>query len=176
MWPPALFKAFGAKKCFSGISDRTLCVRTSSLTSGHLHQDRLVSVMRFIESLFGASTVPDWLVSCWILPVKEPCLVPGVKGGYGRMKMVQKNLGEQISACLGLLVSAELCSVTTGRTTRVQFWSREQGRAQKDPGKVKVLSPLTFLKPSRSLSSSWILSLLFSSSFLIPSLPLREQK
>lgn len=39
--------------------------------------------MTFIESLVGASAVPDWLVSCRILPVKEPCLVPGVEGGYG---------------------------------------------------------------------------------------------
>lgn len=83
MWPPALFNASGTKKCFSGISDRTLCVRTSSLTSGHLQRDHLVLVMTFIESRFGASTVPDWLVSCWILPVKEPCLVPGIKGGNG---------------------------------------------------------------------------------------------
>ena len=59
-----------------------------------------------------------------------------------RMKMVQKNLGKQISACLGLLVWAELCSVTTGRTTHAQSWSRGQGGAQKDPGRVKVLSPL----------------------------------
>lgn len=72
--------------------------------------------------------------------------MPGVKGAVWGMQMVQKNLGKQTRASLGLLVLAELCSVATGRTARIlelePGLSRQQGRARKDLGGVKVPSPL----------------------------------